>query len=83
MKKVCRIIKLRKYKSFFDKETIDKIEGHDFIVCFSDSTFEWCISKDELTKCLEKDHIKRIRYIFDMSDRISINRDVLIDTSEI
>ncbi len=83
MKKICRTIKLMKYKCFMDKETIDKIEGYDFVVCFSDSTFEYCVSKSELESCLRRDHIKRIRYIFDVSDRISIDRDVLIDTNNI
>lgn len=80
MKKICRTIKLRRFKSFVDKETIDKIDGYEYIVCFADRTYKLCIGKSELYSCLEKDHIKRINYIFDTFDRIIIDRDVLIKT---
>lgn len=80
MKKVCRYLKLRKLKSGIQKESWEKLEGNEFIVIFQDGTTEHCISKYELYDCLEKDHIKSIRYIFDMTDRIAINRDILIDT---
>ena len=83
MKQVCRYLKLRKLKSGIQKESWEKLEGNEFIVIFSDGTIEHCIGKYELYSCLEKDHIKPIRYIFDMTDRIVINRDVIIDTEVI
>jgi len=83
MKKICRTISLRRFKSYIDKETIDKIGGLEYIVCYDDNTYKWCLSKSELRQCLEKDHIKGIRYVFDSSDRIIVNRDVLIDTNDI
>lgn len=83
MKKICRTIKLRKFKSFVNQEMLGKIDGYEYIVCFDDNTYKSCLGKMELRECLEKDHIKSIRYIFDIMDRILIDRDVLIDTEEI
>lgn len=83
MKQVCRYIKLRKLKSGIQKESWEKLAGNEFIVIFQDGTTEHCIEKYELYHCLEKDHIKPIRYIFDMTDRISINRDIIINTDEV
>ncbi len=83
MKKVCRYLKLRKLKSGIQKESWEKLEGNEFIVIFQDGTTEHCLDKYELYSCLEKDHIKPIRYIFDMTDRISINRDIIININEI
>lgn len=83
MKKICRTIKLRKFETFVDKEILDKIDGYGYIVCFDDNTYKSCLGKMELRECLEKDHIKSIRYIFDIMDRIIIDRNVLIDTEEI
>lgn len=79
MKKVCRYLKLRKFKTEFDKDSIKCFEGKDFIVIFYDDSIQYCIGKEELYKCLEKDHIKRIRYIFDITDRISIIREPIIE----
>lgn len=80
MKKICRTIKLKKFKSMVD---LDRIDGYEYVVCFDDNTYKWCLSKSELRQCLENDHIKSIRYIFDMNDGIIISRDILIDTDEI
>lgn len=54
MKKICRTIKLRKYKSFVNKEILDKIDGYEYIVCFDDNTYKSCLGKMELRECLEK-----------------------------
>lgn len=83
MKKICRTIKLRKLKSFIDKETLDKLTGSEYIVCFDDDSYKLCLSKTELREWLEKDHIKGISYIFDIMDRIVIDRNVLVNTDEI
>lgn len=83
MKKICRTIRLRKLKCLIDKETLDKFDGYEYIVCFYDDTYKLCISKTELKQFLEKDHIKGIKYIFDVMDRIIIDRNVLIDTDKI
>ena len=83
MKSICRYLKLKKLKSGVAKESWEKLEGQEFLVVFSDGTTEWCIDKGNLYNCLEKDHIKRIRYIFDMTDRIILERDIIINTEEI
>jgi len=83
MKKICRTIKLRKFKSFVNEFNLKELQGQEFMVLFSNGTWVYCINKDELTKCLEKDHIKPIRQIYDFADRIMVNRDVLIDTDEV
>lgn len=80
MKEVCRIIKLRKFKTELNEESVSKWENHEFIVCFSNN--KWCMACDkyDLRKVLERDHINPICYIFDITDRIIIDRDVLIKT---
>jgi len=83
MKSICRYLKLKKLKSGVAKESWEKLEGQEFIVVFWDNTIEHCIGRDELYHCLEQDHIKKIHYIFDMTDRIAINRDVIINTDEV
>lgn len=45
---------------------------------------ESLLRKDELTKEeMENDHIRPIRYIFDMSDRIILDRDIQVDITKI
>lgn len=83
MKKVCRKIKLRKLKCEVSKELLEKEIGNESIVLYWDNTYKHCIHKDELYDVLEKDHIKRIRYVFDMTDRIIVDRDILIETDEV
>lgn len=83
MKKICRTIKLLKFKTKLNEESIAKFDNHEFIVCFTDSKWKYIICKDELREYLEKDHINPIRYIFDITDRIIIDRNVLINTDEV
>ena len=83
MKKICRKIKLRKLKSGIQAESWKALEGTDFLVVFSDGTTEHCLNKNELYNCLSKDHIKNIRYIFDMTDRIVLDKTVIIDTDNV
>ena len=83
IKKICRKIKIKKLKSGVMAETWETLAGNDFIVIFSDGTTKRCIDREELYNCLEKDHIKRIHYIFDMTDRIILERDIIINTEEV
>lgn len=83
MKKICRTIKLRKFKTKLNEESIKDIVCTDFIVLFDDGKWLLAYNKDHLRELLEKDHIRSIRYIFDMTDRIIIDRDVLINTDEV
>ena len=79
MKKICRKLKLMKYGCVFDQETLDKLSGENFVICFFDGTYKSGCSKSDLVKALEQDYIKNIRYIFDMVNRIIIDRTVVID----
>lgn len=83
MKKICRTIKLIKFKSKLNEESIKNIEGTEFIVCFASGKYIGVCDKYDLRKLLERDHINPISYIFDVTNRIIIKRDVLIDTDEV
>ena len=83
MKKICRTIKLMKFKTDICDTDLEKIRGSDFVVLFWNDTYVKCYGKDELRYILEKDHINPIRYIFDLTDRIILDRDVLINTYEV
>lgn len=83
MKKVCRTIKLMKFKSELGGDIFKDFENNEFIVCFEDDTYKYCPDKWDLRIYLEHDHIKKIAYIFDITDRIIVNRDVLINTDDI
>ena len=83
MKKIFRNIKLKKFKCKINEESIKKQEGTGFIVCFDDDKYVHCFNTWDLRRLLERDHIRRIHYIFDLTDRIIISRDVLINTDEL
>lgn len=85
MKKICRTIKLKKYKTQFieDEDWIKSRENNSWIIVFTDWTATFCWDKNELYKYLENDHIKSIQYIFDIIDKITIDRDVIINTDEL
>lgn len=40
---------------------------------------EEALFKEDLINILEKDHIRPIRYIFNMEDRIILDRDIKVD----
>lgn len=83
MKKICRTIKLMRFKSRLNEDSLNQLEETEFIVCFGNGKFIHVYGKEDLRLLLERDHINPIRYIFDMTDRILIRRDVLIDTDEV
>ena len=85
MKKICRTIKLRKYKCEINEDSIKQQKGKEFIVCFCDGKYLFAYEETmgDLRRYLEKDYIRRIRYIFDLTDRIIIDRDILIHTDEL
>ena len=55
---------------------------NEFLVLFKDGTCKEIYYKDDLINILSKDHIKPIRYIFSMSDRIIVDRDIHINEKE-
>jgi len=78
MKKIIQTIKLRKLKTEITKDSLKEWEGHEFYILYQNKTWEWAICKEEVISALKKDHIKPIKYIFDATDRIIIDRDILI-----
>ena len=57
-------------------------EGN-YLVLFKDDTCEEVYWKDVLMNILSKDHIKPVRYVFSMADRIVVDRDIVINIDEI
>lgn len=82
MRKIIQTIKLRRLKTEFNKEIIEAQNKNEFLVLFKDGTCKEVDFKDDLIDILSKDHIKPIRYIFSMSDRIIVDRDILINQEE-
>lgn len=82
MKKICQTIKLRRFKTGLSEENSKMLEENDFLVLYKDDTVKNIYTKDDLIEELENDHIKPIRYIFDMSDRIILDRDIKIDITK-
>lgn len=79
MRKIIQTIKLRKLKTEFNKEIIEAQNENEFLVWFKDGTCKKVNFKDDLINILSKDHIKPIKYIFSMADRIIVDRDILIN----
>ena len=64
-----------------DKDSLKNLEGNEFYVLYQDKQHTWgLVSKAELPEILKCDPIKPIRYIFDVTDRIVVSREMLIDT---
>lgn len=83
IKKIFQTIKLKRFKTDVNKEVVKTIEGQHFLVWFCDNTCEEVYCKHDLIRILEKDHIKSVRYIFDMTDRIMPIRDIQVNIEEI
>lgn len=83
MKKIIQTIKLKKLKTEVNKEFIKKMCEDNYLVWFKDNSCQECYTKNDLIRLLEKDHIKPIRYIFNMSDRIIVDRDIHINIKEV
>lgn len=87
MKKIYQTIKLRHMKSYFQKEYgLDIFKGseyQEFYILYKNGTYEAVWGKSDLISKIEKDHIKPISYIFDATDRIILEKDVLVKLEEI
>lgn len=83
MKKIIQTIKLRKFRTELNKSNLKGITDNDFLVWYKDGTCERAYSKYDLINILEKDHIKPIQYIFEMNDRIIVDRDIKINVEDI
>lgn len=82
-KKILQTIKIRKFKTKLNEESLKPFENKEFLIWYRDNTCEEVYFKDELIHLLSNDHKKPIRYIFDLSDRIIIDRDIHVDISEV
>lgn len=78
-KKIYQQIKLRKLKSQLNEDSLKILEGTEFVVLFKDNTYKNVYFKEDLIRIIEQDHIKPIHYIFDYTDRIILDRDILIN----
>lgn len=83
VKKIIQTIKLRKFKTEVNKKFIEELDESSYLVWYKDGTCKEVNFKDDLIDILSKDHIKPIRYIFNMSDRIIVDRDIHINTEEV
>lgn len=82
MKKIIQTIKLRRLKTEVNKKDIEKICEGNYLVVFRDNTCEETYCKDVLMNILSRDHIKPVRYVFSMADRIVVDRDIHINEKE-
>lgn len=80
LKKIQKIIKIRKlYENEEIKNKVkEKIES-EYLVWFSGDTCKEVYNKDDLLTLIENDNNKRIRYIFDMADRIIVDRNIKVE----
>lgn len=83
MKKLIQTIKLRKLKTEVNKESIEKMCKGNYLVWFKDNSCKEAYTKEDLIEILSKDHIKPIRYVFSMSDRIIVDRDIYINKEDV
>lgn len=79
MKKLLEIIKPCKFNKNLAKEALKELEGQSFLVWYRDGSCEEIYFKDDLIGVLMNDNKKPVRYIFDMNDRIIIDRTIHIE----
>lgn len=77
MNKIQQYIKLRRMINEKNKEALKQLKGYDFLVWYQDNTCEE-VFKDDLIYTLKHDREKPIRYIFDMADRIIVDRQIIV-----
>ena len=82
MKNICRKIKLHKYRTELTEDICKETDGTKFLIVYKDNKWELGDSFD-VRYALEKDHIRPVYYIFDMNDRITVQKEVIINTDEI
>ena len=88
MKKIIQTIKLRKFRTELNKSSLKGFTDNDLVEIrlvdkHCNGTCERAYSKYDLINILEKDHIKPIQYVFEMNDRILVDRDIKIDIKEV
>lgn len=82
IKKLKEKIILKHLKSYFI-ETVGfnpykDSEWHEFFILFSDKTYDYCYCKSDLIDIIDRRHTD-IRYIFDATDKIILEKDIDIE----
>lgn len=86
MKKIFQTIKLRAtMRSVFkdSEELLKHYTGNSWLVLYADGTWDKVYDKYDLIRTIESDHIKRIDYIIDSADKMTLDRDIQVDISEV
>jgi len=83
VKKIIQTIKLRRFKTEINKDFVEKMDEGCYLVWYEDGSCQETYCKDDLISILSRDHIKPVRYVFSMADRIVIDRDIAINTDKI
>ena len=78
MSKIYQYIKLRKFINEKNKKALEQLKGYEFLIWYQDNTCK-DVMKDDLIYELKHDREKPIRYIFDMTDRIIVDRQIIIE----
>ena len=81
MKNICRKITLHKYRCKVTEDICKETDGTEFLIVYKDNKWQVGDSID-VRYALEQDHIRPVYYVFDMNDRITVRKDILIDTDE-
>ena len=78
MKKLLQTIKLKHlFKEEFREENRKYTMG--YIVLFRNDTYTQVWNKNDLLALIEKDNSNKIRYIFDLTDRIILDRNIKVE----
>lgn len=82
MKKIIQKIKLKKFRNYIPEECHKDYSCDSFIVLYRNYTFKRIYSKSELIDVIQK-HAKDICYVFDMIDRIILDKDILVNMDDL
>ena len=82
MKKLIQKIKLRKFIDAIPKTNTKQWREIDFVVLYRNGKYKMLDNKEQLESEIRK-HNKDIWYIFDMADRIILDRDIEINCEKL
>ena len=86
MKKIFQTIKLRAtMRSVFkdSERLLEHYTNNSWLVLYADGTWDKVYDKHDLIRTIESDHYKRIDYIVDSADKMTLDRDIQVDISEL
>lgn len=77
-------MRLWNYSKFCKEYNLEPdYEHEEFVVMYTNGTYEVVIDRSDLVRILNKDFKKKIRYIFSMNNRIIIDRILEVDMKSI